>query len=396
LKIAIYNLHFAALGGGERRTSALAANLASRHDTTLFVHSPVSIQKIKTTFGIDLCNVEIIPLEHKNHSLEIASCRPDLFINNSHASRLSNPARFGIYMCMFPEARLIDLSSYQVITANSRYTAGWIRKKWGYPSEVVYSACQNMGPPTTKKNIILHVARFSATAGTAHQKRQDILLETFKRLVDDGLCDWELHLVGNAGPTNEDKRLADDLRHSARGYPVHIRPNISFDALRDAYRTSSIYWHATGFGALAPSKQEHFGMSIIEAMSAGVVPIALNSGGPRETINHGINGYLWNELSELKSLTCRVIEDRQTLRGMSAAAVIASKSFTVDEFLIRMDRLIERLTKLEWTPPVRRTISINFAQHQARECVFGAARRMRRLLRSSAPRKEMRDHAEYL
>ena len=204
MKIAIYNLHFATLGGGERRTSALAAHLASRHDTTLFVQSPVSIQKIKTTFGIDLCNVDIVPLEHKNHSLEIASRRPDLFINNSHASRLSNPARFGIYMCMFPEERMPDLSSYQFITANSRYTARSIKRKWGYPSEVVYSACQNMGPPTTKKNIILNVARFFADP-TAHQKRQDILLETFKRLVDDGLCDWELHLVGNAGPANKIK-----------------------------------------------------------------------------------------------------------------------------------------------------------------------------------------------
>ena len=378
MKIAIYNLHFATLGGGERRTSALAAHLTSRHDTTLFVQSPVSIQKIKTTFGINLSNVEIIPLKHKNHSLEIASRRPDLFINNSHGSRLSNPARFGIYMCMFPEERMTDLRSYQIITANSRYTARWIKRKWGYPSEVVYSACQNMGAPTTKKNIILNVARFFAEP-TAHQKRQDILLETFKRLVDDGLCDWELHMVGNVGPTNEDKRLIEDLRHSARGYPAHIQANISFDALRDAYRASSIYWHATGFGTRAPSKQEHFGMSIIEAMSAGAVPIALNSGGPQETINHGINGYLWNELSDLRGLTRRVIEDRQTLCDMSAAAVIASKSFTGDEFLIRMDRLIERLTKLDCPASLRRSISVDFTQHLARECVFGAARRIRQL-----------------
>ena len=62
-------------------------------------------------------------------------------------------------------------------------------------------------------------------------------------------------------------------------------------------RAASIYWHATGFGTseqMQPSKQEHFGMSIVEAMSAGAVPIAFDAGGPRETVDPGANGYLWS------------------------------------------------------------------------------------------------------
>src|SRR5262245_35592384 len=172
VKIALYNLYFSFLGGGERRTSALAAHLARNHNVTIFVQTPVSIATIKTSFGLDLSNVEIIPLEHKDHSTEIARYQPDLFINNSWGSTLPNPACRGIYMCMFPANKRIDLRSYQIITANSRFTANWIKKKWGLPSEVVYSACQNMGPPSTKEKIILHVARFSAN----ENKRQDTLL----------------------------------------------------------------------------------------------------------------------------------------------------------------------------------------------------------------------------
>jgi glycosyltransferase involved in cell wall biosynthesis len=139
-----------------------------------------------------------------------------------------------------------------------------------------------MGPPSTKEKIILNVARFFADTPTAHHKRQDILLHAFKHLVDGGLRDWELHLVGMIGRTNEDEAFVEHLRNAAACYPVHIRPAIEFDTLRDAYRKSSIYWHATGFGtseAEQPSKQEHFGMSIVEAMSAGAVPIAFNAGG---------------------------------------------------------------------------------------------------------------------
>ena len=82
-------------------------------------------------------------------------------------------------------------------------------------------------------------------------------------------------------------------------------------------------------------------MSIIEAMSAGAVPIAFNAGGPQETISAGVNGYLWNDLSELKALSIRLIEEPLSLQTISTAAAIYSRSFNVSEFLARMDRIIE-------------------------------------------------------
>lgn len=346
MKIAIYNLNFAVLGGGERQTCALASHLARKHSVTIFVSSPVSIEFIKSSFGLNLSNVEIIPLEHRDYFTEIARCQPDLFINNSHGSKLPSPAHRGIYMCMFPPRpsfRRIDLNSYQIIAANSRYTAKWIKRRWGRSSEVVYSACSDMGPPSTKEKIIINVARFANNRG--HPKRQDALLQAFKQLVDDGLRDWELHLVGHIGPTNKDRAFVEWLRRAALSYPVHIGP-IGFNELHRLYQKSSIYWHATGLGtleAIQPGKQEHFGISIIEAMSAGVVPVVLNRGGPREIIKPGVNGYLWNSLSELKALSVRLIKEPQSFQTISGAASIDSRTFGVSEFLDRMDRIIERI-----------------------------------------------------
>ena len=172
LKIAIYNLHFATLGGGERSTCALAVHLAKKHNVAMFVNSPVSIATIKAIFGFDLSNIEIIPLEDRDHTAEIVRFDPDLFINNSHGSKLPNPARRGIYQCMFPDLTRIDLRTYHAVTANSQYTANWIARRWGCPSEVVYSACQNMGPPLPKAKIILNVAQFSdAQFGASQEAR---------------------------------------------------------------------------------------------------------------------------------------------------------------------------------------------------------------------------------
>src|SRR5471030_1761954 len=116
MNIAIYNLHFGTMGGGERRSALLAWHLSKRHDVTLFVLAPLSSNVVKETFGIDLTNVAIVSLENKDHLTEISRVHPDLFINNSHGSTLPNAAPFGIYMCMFPEGEKIDLSSYNVVT----------------------------------------------------------------------------------------------------------------------------------------------------------------------------------------------------------------------------------------------------------------------------------------
>ncbi|AMN43498.1 glycosyltransferase [Rhodoplanes sp. Z2-YC6860] len=346
MKIAIYNLHFETFGGGERRTAALAAHLAKKHRVTLFVHRPVSIEAIKTIFRIDLSSVEIIPLQNTDHATEIAGRQFDLFVNNSHGSDLRNPTPNGIYMCMFPEAERLDLDSYRIITANSRFTARWIEKRWGRSSEIVYSACQDMGPPSRKEKIILNVGRFFADSAIVHHKRQDALLQTFKRLVDGGLHGWNLVLAGMVGTRQEDKTFVETLRNEAVGYPIQIRPAIEFAELQALYRKSSIYWHATGLGTSAlehPGKQEHLGMSIIEAMSAGAVPVVFNAGGPQEIVNHGVDGFLWDHRSELETLSLGLIEKPAMLQSMSAAAVKRSKAFNVAQFLARMDSVIYKL-----------------------------------------------------
>jgi len=123
--------------------------------------------------------------------------------------------------------------------------------------------------------------------------------------------------------------------------------------LRELYRRASLYWHATGFGFdenLHPLKQEHFGMSIIEAMSAGVVPLAFNGGGPRETIAPSVNGFLWNNPEELQNYTRWLMHGDELHRRMGAGAVVASRRFTQGEFLSRMDALIERLTASQREP----------------------------------------------
>ncbi|MEI6256489.1 MAG: glycosyltransferase [Planctomycetota bacterium] len=54
---------------------------------------------------------------------------------------------------------------------------------------------------------------------------------------------------------------------------------------------------------LNPSSQEHFGQTTVEALSAGVVPVVIDTGGQRETVEPGRNGFRWNTLEELATQT---------------------------------------------------------------------------------------------
>ena len=99
--------------------------------------------------------------------------------------------------------------------------------------------------------------------------------------------------------------------------------NISGDELEDLYSCASIYWHATGLGESplsTPSRFEHFGISVVEAMAAGVVPIVVEKGGPSEIVQPGINGLHWENLNDLVDKTNHLISDgswSDTLRKKS-------------------------------------------------------------------------------
>src|SRR5260370_621248 len=90
--------------------------------------------------------------------------------------------------------------------------------------------------------------------------------------------------------------------------PGHLR----LHARRELNGQSAIYWHAAGLGnddAAHPEQTEHFGITTVEAMAAGCVPVVINKAGQRETVEHGVSGFLWDTPDELQRYTARLIED---------------------------------------------------------------------------------------
>ena len=78
----------------------------------------------------------------------------------------------------------------------------------------------------------------------------------------------------------------------------------------------------------------------VEAMAAGCVPIVINKGGQREIVEHGVSGFLWNTLEELKLYTMRVARDEQLRIRMADAARVRAHQFSTEKFVNGFARLI--------------------------------------------------------
>lgn len=116
------------------------------------------------------------------------------------------------------------------------------------------------------------------------------------------------------------------------------------------YRDAAVYWHGTGLEAdldCQPEEAEHFGITIVEAMSAQCVPLAFNAGGPREFITHGVNGFLYGSREELAEMTCQLFAEEFAIqrRAIGRAAGQREAQFSVGNFIDKVDNMIRQHPK---------------------------------------------------
>src|SRR5687767_11569672 len=129
----------------------------------------------------------------------------------------------------------------------------------------------------------------------------------------------------------------------SRNIRAHIEANIGRDRLTRLYQRSKVFWHAAGFGEddeRHPERSEHFGIATVEAMAAGCVPIVINKGGQREIVEHGVSGFLWNSLEELKLYTLQIARDEKLRIRMADAARLRAQRFSTERFVIGFARLL--------------------------------------------------------
>jgi glycosyltransferase involved in cell wall biosynthesis len=195
------------------------------------------------------------------------------------------------------------------------------------------------GKGLKKENMILTVGRFFPHP---HSKKQDFLIKTFKKNHQRNFPGWKLVVAGGLTERGGDA-IAAELKKEARGCPIDIIINPSFAKLTDLYQKAKIYWHAAGVSEdldKHPERAEHFGLTTLEAMAGGTVPVVFNAGGQKEIVADDKNGYLWNTEKELNEKTARLIKDTCLLDKLSKKARESARNYSSREFYERLQQTV--------------------------------------------------------
>jgi glycosyltransferase involved in cell wall biosynthesis len=174
-----------------------------------------------------------------------------------------------------------------------------------------------------------------------HSKKQLEMVRAFRTLAAQGLTGWKLHLVGGCQQSHAE--YLERVRAEAVGLPVQFHIDAPGKELLDLYSRASIYWHAAGFGESErrhPERLEHFGISTVEAMAAGAVPIVVGKAGQGEIVQHDVNGYHFRSLGDLAARTRQVAQDAGLRQRLAAAARERANEYSTRRFAARVRTLV--------------------------------------------------------
>jgi glycosyltransferase involved in cell wall biosynthesis len=182
-------------------------------------------------------------------------------------------------------------------------------------------------PPTSRarKDTTL---RLVTTGSLVWQKGYEYCLMAIKRLTDLGIR-TELHIIGD-GPerqrvlfTVEDLGLTDD---------VHLHGRLPSEDVR------RVLWNSDAF--ILASLSEGISNAVLEAMACGLPVVASDTGGMREAIRDGVDGYLVPPRDpEALAKALQQLVHPQARRSLGKAArTRIERNFSLD---VQTDRFVE-------------------------------------------------------
>ncbi|MDK4213231.1 N-acetyl-alpha-D-glucosaminyl L-malate synthase BshA [Staphylococcus warneri] len=145
---------------------------------------------------------------------------------------------------------------------------------------------------STNEKVLIHVSNFRSV------KRIDTIIETFAKVHEK--IPSKLVLLGDGPELVDMRQKTRDL-----GVEEHVLFLGKQDNVSAFYQLSDL--------VLLLSEKESFGLTLLEAMKTGVVPIGSNAGGIKEVIKHGETGYIVDvgDSEQAAQYAIKLLQDRK-------------------------------------------------------------------------------------
>ncbi|XP_035212368.1 GDP-Man:Man(3)GlcNAc(2)-PP-Dol alpha-1,2-mannosyltransferase-like isoform X1 [Stegodyphus dumicola] len=227
----------------------------------------------------------------------------------------------------------------EIIMVNSSWTRGHILELWKKPActFIVYPPCDvtEFEVIPLKKHIDKNSLRIISIAQFRPEKNHKLQLNAFHKFLQNvGIGDNSvtLVLIGSCRD-EEDHQRVQDLKDTCKtlgiSENVEFKINLTFQEIIHEMRMASLSLHTMW--------NEHFGIGVVECMSAGLIMIAHNSGGPKLDIVINFNskktGFLANDVdSYADTLETIWRADPETLYEIRKTARESTSRFSVLNF----------------------------------------------------------------
>ncbi|MCV0399542.1 MAG: glycosyltransferase family 4 protein [Nitrosarchaeum sp.] len=169
-----------------------------------------------------------------------------------------------------------------ILISNSKYVQDLIEKTYGKKSLLLYPPLDlsEFNENKSKKNSLITVSRFSA------EKNLEFVIDVLKNISIDSV------IIGNTKTKSNElyyDLLESKIKKEVSSSNIILLKNISRQELLNHLLESKVYFHAS---------PETFGLTIVESISAGCVPVVPNNSAHLETVPFPQLRYEPNNMSD--------------------------------------------------------------------------------------------------
>jgi len=234
-------------------------------------------------------------------------------------------------------SRLCKLGKTELILTNSSWTAKWILRAYGNiaPISILYPPVDveyfsRVIDKYLRENLIITVSRFTP------EKNLDLIVDLAKKIPN-----YEFVIVGSTSKYS--KYLIRNILMKAKKLGIknlRIYTDLPRDKLKELLGKAKYYLH--------PQFPEHFGISVVEAMSAGCIPIVYRDGGVWYDVVSKIADFLgYNTIDEVEKIIKYLDSNENMYMELREKSIKLSSFFSYNNFKDKLLRYVNNVLTLK-------------------------------------------------